>query len=122
RELRRHLVVVVRLEDAGLRLHHLPERPVADSLAVRQRASLPPVRQLATALDRLEELADETALADACNADQRHELGRALLSDPRERADEQVDLPVPADERRTGLGCEIDAEARTGLGDLPDGN
>ena len=36
RELRCDLVVVVRLEDAGLRLHHLAERPLADSHVVRQ--------------------------------------------------------------------------------------
>ena len=35
----------VRLEDPGLRLHHLGERPEADALAVRQRAPLPPVGQ-----------------------------------------------------------------------------
>ena len=71
------LLVVVGLEDAGLRLDHLAERPVADAFAVGQRASLPPGRQLPAALDRLEELVDETALADSRHADERDELRRA---------------------------------------------
>ena len=98
------------------------ERPVADSLAVRQRTSLPPVRQLAAALDRLEQLADEPALADARDADQRYELRRALLSCPRERADEQVDLALASDELRPRLRREVDAEACACLHHLPDGN
>ena len=119
RELRLDLVVAVRLEDAGLRLHHLAERPVADALAVRQRTSLPPVRQLAAALDRLEELADEPALADARDADQRDELRRALLSCPRERADEQLDLALASDELRARLRREVDAEACARLAPPP---
>src|SRR6185295_17594496 len=68
------LLVAVGLEDPRLRLHHLRQRPVADTLAVRQRTPLAPERQLAAALDRLEELADETTLADSRDADQRDEL------------------------------------------------
>src|SRR5206468_9118501 len=80
RELCAYLLVAVRLEDAGLRLHHLRERPVADALAVRQRPALPPVRHHAAAFDRLEQLADEPALADPGNPDERHQPGRALLA------------------------------------------
>ena len=74
RELRFDVVVAVGLEDPRLRLHHLRQRPVADALAVGKRPSLPPVRQLPAALDRLEQLAGETALADPRHADQSDEL------------------------------------------------
>ena len=42
-ELSLGLVLRVRLEDAGVRLHHLAQRPEADPLAVGQRPALAPV-------------------------------------------------------------------------------
>src|SRR5207249_2065214 len=77
-ELRFDLVVAVGLEDSRLRFHHLRERPVADAFAVRQRPALAPVRQLPAAIDRPEQLADKTALADAGSADECHQLERTL--------------------------------------------
>src|SRR5438552_4082931 len=92
RQLRFHLVAAIGLENPGLRLDHLGQRPVADSLAVWQRASLPPMRQLPASLDRLEQLPYEPALADAWDTDERHELRRTLLTRALECADELLDL------------------------------
>src|SRR5205814_9892354 len=111
-ELRSDLLVAGRLEDPGLRLHHLGVRPIAHALAIRQRASLPPEGQLTALLDRPEELADKAALAGPGNADQRHELRRTLLPRTREGAHEQFDLPLAPDERRLRLRREANAEAR----------
>src|SRR6266568_541414 len=66
RKLRTSLLDVVRLEDAGLRLHHFCERPETDALAVGKRAALAPkdeLRVLLPAFDRRHQLADEAALA-----------------------------------------------------------
>src|SRR5262249_20279551 len=65
---------VVRLEDPGVRLHDLAERPEAHALAVRERPALAPVDQVGIGLSDLEQLGDEPALADAGDADERHEL------------------------------------------------
>ena len=70
-------------------------------------------------LENLEELVDEPALADAGDADDRDELRRSLLLDPRERAHEQVELALAPDERRAGDLVHVDAEARAGLDRLP---
>src|SRR5919109_141530 len=80
RELSLNLVRGIRLEDAGLCLDHLGERPEGDPFAVGERAPLTPVRQLAPTADVGEQLVDEAALPDPRNADERYELGRALLA------------------------------------------
>ena len=83
---------IVGLEHARLRLHHLAERPQAHSFAVRQRAALPPQRQLRLMVDPLEELPDEAALADPGDADERDELGLALSARAVQRADQRLEL------------------------------
>src|SRR5262249_45297956 len=120
--LRAGFLVAVRLQDPRLRLDHLAERPVAHALPVWQRASLPPVRQHAAVLDRLEELADEAALADPRDADEGQELRGALLAHACESADDLLDLALAADERRPRLRREIDPEARMRLHGLPHPN
>jgi len=72
------LVVGVGLEDAGLPLHDLCERPEAGAFAVGQRAPLPPGREVRLRLDRAEELVDEARLPDSRNADERDELEPSL--------------------------------------------
>src|SRR5262249_11538760 len=121
-ELRAGFLVAVRLQDPRLRLAPLAERPVAHALPVWQRASLPPVRQHAAVLDRLEELADEAALADPRDADEGQELRGALLAHACESADDLLDLALAADERRPRLRREIDPEARMRLHGLPHPN
>ena len=74
-ELLRRGVGAFGLEDSGLRLDHLAERPEGHAFAVRKRAAVAPEHEAELArLDRLEELEDEPALADPRDADEREEL------------------------------------------------
>ena len=81
---------------------------------------MPPVDERSAPLDGSEELVDESALSDSRRADEREELGGALLLDAFERPDEHVELAVTADERRRAVLAHIDAEPRAGLDHLPD--
>src|SRR5262249_54255635 len=87
-----------------------------------QRAALAPIREHAAVLDRLEELAEESALADAGNADDRQQLRRALLAHASQSIDDLGDLALAADERRALLRREADAEASSCRDDLPHWN
>jgi hypothetical protein len=80
----------VELEDARLRLEHLPERPEADALPVGQAVTLTPGDQLGLGVHERAELADQPALADpglAGDGDQPHRQrpGRALDPDRGQR-------------------------------------
>ncbi len=92
------------LEDAGVRLQDLPERPEGDPLPVGQAAALPPGRELGAGVDVGEELGDDPALAEPRLTDDRHELDRArrdrLVEDPLE----QREVDLAADERAC-RGC-----------------
>src|ERR1051325_75804 len=90
---------LIRLEDARLRLHDLAERLVAQPFAVGQRASLPPPDQVRVAVDELEELRDESALADAGDADESDELRRVLAARAVERVAERAEFALAPDER-----------------------
>jgi hypothetical protein len=92
----------VALEDSGLRLHHLSERPERHALAIRKRAAVPPVDEVGLRFDMREQLGDETALADPGNTDDRYERRRVLLPCALECIDELVYLPLAADERCSG--------------------
>ncbi len=113
---------VVRLEDARLRLHDLPERPVRDALAVGEAAPLPPCRhQVGLIVEVREELADHPALADARLAEQRHELDGRFARGSRERVLQELELVLPPHERGGRAVMELGAEpAVRGLRD-PDG-
>ena len=101
------------LEDSGLRLDDLPERPERDAFAVRKRAAVAPVDEPELSrLDRLEELEDQPALADPGDADERQELRRALARDADERLAEKVELPLAADEEAPPDRFDSDACAR----------
>ncbi len=65
---------LVLLMDSGLGLDDLAERPQRHSVAIREAASLTPGDELGIVLGDLSQLVNETALADAGHADQRHEL------------------------------------------------
>ena len=118
-ELSLGLVLRVRLEDAGVRLHHLAQRPEADPLAVGQRPALAPVDELGVVLDGLKQLVDEAALADPRLADERHQLDLAGALRPLERVEQRVELAAPADERRSHAARDVDADARPCLHRLP---
>ena len=79
---------VVGLEDPGVRLDDLAQRPEADPLAVGERTALPPGDDLLLGIGDLEQLRHETALADAGNTDERDELRRLLGACPGQRVGE----------------------------------
>jgi len=115
------LVRRIALEDPGLCLGHLGEGPVADALAVGQRATLSPVGEVRLRVDHLPELVYESALADPGHAHERDELRRTLLARAGQSAGQQVQLAAAAHERGPGLP-EVDAEAGARLLRLPDGD
>ena len=113
------LLGIVALEDAGLGLDDLRERPEGHAVAVGEGAALSPGDELDVLVDRPEELGDEPALADAGHADERDELWRALLAHARQRRDEQLELAAAADERRRCRLVDVDAETGAGRQRLP---
>ena len=90
------LVQRVVVRDAGRRLDHLRQRPVRDPLPVGQA----PAGEHGRSFDSLEELARETALADARLAVDREEVRAPIAHRPLERVLEELELGSPADQRR----------------------
>ena len=82
------------------RADHLAQRPERDALAVGGRAALVPPDGLDHAVDVLQELPGQAALADARLTRDRHEPGPALARRRVEQVLEQAQLVVAADERR----------------------
>src|SRR5919106_2090073 len=80
--------------DPGGGLDHLRQRPVGDSLAVRQAAS----RQDARALEPVDELPREAALADSRLAEDREQMCAAVADGARERVLEKLELGLAPDE------------------------
>jgi hypothetical protein len=106
---RGHILVVV-VDDPGLRFHDLPESPIGERLPVRKRSPLPPRDQLLFSLDDLEELRDQPALADAGDAHQRDELRRSLAPRSVERVRQEAELSRPADQRRARALFHVEPE------------
>ena len=79
-ELRRGRVGVIRLEDPGVRLDDLAERPVGDAFTVWQAAPLAPRDQLVVHIDDASEFEHEAALSDTRDPDQSDELGRLVAA------------------------------------------
>jgi hypothetical protein len=90
---------LVALQDAGLRLHDLSERPEADALTVGQRAAHPPRHSLPFPFECCEELGEQAALADPGHADERDHLGRALAARPVEQPAQELQLVATTDQR-----------------------
>jgi hypothetical protein len=117
-QLARDLLRRVVLDDPGLRLHHLAERPERDPLAVWKRAAVPPEDEVRQRLDMGEQLGDEPALPDTGDADERDELRGPLLANTLERVDELVELALPAHEGNACRDC-LAADTRARLERLP---
>src|SRR5207247_1242382 len=79
---------------------HFAERPERDPLAVSRGPPVVPPHEFDEAVDVLEELPGETALADACRADDRHQPGTLLTAGRVEQILQEPQLRVPAHERR----------------------
>ena len=79
----------VALEDAGMRLHDLAERPERDPVPVWKAAPLPPRTSSGAPVDVREELGDLARLADSGLADDGDELHRAVADRTVEEATEE---------------------------------
>ena len=75
---------------------------------------------LGICVDDARELVDEPALADSGHADERDELWRSLVPGALERAADDVELALAADELRSRLVRDVDAETGAGALRLPD--
>ena len=111
----------VGVEDAGLRLHHLPERPVRDALAVREAATLPPGEQIGIVVDdtrtaprssRLFPIPGTPISVTSCGARSARTRASACVT--------TSTLVRAADERVRASLLDVDAEARARADDLPD--
>ena len=121
-DLRGDLLRRVLLEDAGLRLHDLAERPQRDAVSVGEAASLAPRDELRVCVDDALQLVDEAALADAGNSDEGQQLRRALVTRSLERVPHDAELALAPDELGARLVRDVDAEPRVGRDGLPDRN
>ena len=99
-ELRARFGRRVGLEDAGVGLDDLAERPERDAVAVGEAAALPPVRRApARSSTQVAELREQARLADPGLAGDRDELDLRLAEHALERVLEQPELALAADER-----------------------
>ena len=85
-ELGRDRGLVIGLQDPGLGLHDLAQRPEADSVPVRKAPPLAPGNELGELIDVTGELAHEPRLAEPRLSDDRDELGRGTGSRSDRRA------------------------------------
>jgi hypothetical protein len=109
----------VRLEDSRLSLHHFSERPVRDSLAIGERASLPPEHELGPVVNPLPELGEESCLADARFARHRHELHGCIAQRSRIDGLEEREVVIAADQRCAHDRLHVDAKTAARRNRLP---
>ena len=116
-DLRDGLLGPVALEDARLSFHDLGEAPKGRSLAVRERATLPPDDELRIGIDPLEELAHETRLPDPGTPTTVTSCGSSRV-----RARQGADQDVRSSSVRPGRAHvrEIDAVAGPSSDRAPD--
>ena len=112
-------MLVVRLEDPGLGLDDLAQRPEGDALAVGQAAPVTPGGQLWPVVECGTELGDETALADPRLSDNGDELHRGLTLCAEERLEQHRQLVLAPDERCVGCGLG-QTDSAPGVGGTPD--
>ena len=89
--------------DPHRRLDHLGERPVRHALAVRQAAAL----EHTGAVDRVDELTGQPALADARLAVDREDVCAAVAQRSLVRVLEELELGFAADERRIDVDVPL---------------
>ena len=94
----------VGLQDPGVGLHDLPERPERDALPVREASTLAPGDELGLGVDVGAELGDDPALAEPRFAHHRDELGRVRGHRLVEDALQQREVDLAPDERAC-RGC-----------------
>ncbi|MBM4434679.1 MAG: hypothetical protein FJ028_06205 [Chloroflexi bacterium] len=97
-DLRGHVLARVARRDRALEVEHLPHRPERDALAVRRAP--PDERRVLLARDPV---LGQPRLPDPRGPEDCDERGPALGADALVRRVEQVELALPADERRARL-------------------
>ena len=118
-ELLDRVVERVVVGDPGSDLDHVGEPRVGHALAVGQRAA----EEDRGRLEPLDELSRQPALADSRVAEDREQVGAAVADRPRIRVLQELELRLPADERRReapgrlGGGNAVDAPGPDRLGD-----
>ena len=113
------LVGGIGVEDAGLRLDHLAQRPVGDAITVGQRTPLTPRDEVGVAFDHLHQLPHQAALADTRYAHHRHQLHGPLRAATAKCIDQQIDLLSAPDQRRGGPLHHVDPQPRPRLDNFP---
>ena len=94
----------VRLEDAGMRLDDLPERPERDPVSVWEAAAPPPDRRRCQTGGKLAELGQQPTLPDPRLADDRQEPPAAFVQRPVQRSPEPFQLHSAADQAHRSRG------------------
>src|SRR5262249_60814828 len=110
-QLRLRPICTVALEDLGVRLDDLADRPERDALPVGQTSPLPPAERL-VARQRPKELERQPALPDARDTDERDELRLAIEANAFGGVEQQRELLVAADQRRSPRLLHVDAGLR----------
>ena len=116
------LGLVIALEDPGLRLHHLAQRPEGDPVAVREATPLAPGDDLGVVVDDAREFVDEPALAHSGDTDQRHELRDSFVPRSVERVAQDRELTLSSDELGTRLMGDVHTETGPCCHCLPHGD
>jgi len=93
----RRLTIILEA-DGGVVANDLDEGPVGDALAVGQAAALPDVRAEIGG-NPTQAFLDQSRLTDPGSPEQSEEIGLAILDDPAEGVDHELQLAVAADER-----------------------
>ena len=110
-ELGLHDLASVALQDAGVGLDDLAERPKGDVLAVGQAVALPPRDHLWQGVHAGKELLHQTTLADARFAEKHGELGSPRGCGLLEQGPQEGELDLTADERRELGSFDVDPAA-----------
>ena len=100
RQLLRDLFRAVGLEDPGVRLHDLAQRPERHAFSVGDAAASAPHDVVAAHGKSATQLGNEPALSDPRLSRNRHELHRLLAQCPRECLCQQREVLLATDERR----------------------
>src|SRR3954466_668698 len=109
----------VGLENPGVGLDDLAQRPEGGPLAVGKRPALPPGDDLLVRVGDLEQFGHQPALSDPRDADESHELRGLLPARVLECVCEQASLALAPHQRRAQLLLDVASEAGPGADCLP---
>ena len=119
-QLLRRLRLAVTLEDPGLRLDDLRQRPKGDPVTVGKTATLAPGDQLRVGVDAPRQLIHQPALTHTRNSDERDQLRDPFLADAIERIAKDGELAPATDQLGAHIVGDIHAETGARLERFPD--